>query len=199
VPTRVLLIRHGQSVWNAAGRWQGQADPELSPAGRAQAVDAALRVGAIDAVVASDLRRAMETAILIAQQLGVGPVLIEPRLREVGVGEWTGLTRAEIEEAWPGFLADGRRPPAAEPWADAVDRVLAALVDLGVRHPGADVLAVAHAGVILGLERHLGEHRAMLTHLDGTWFEVDGEDVALGDRVRLVADGQIAAAAPQSL
>ena len=60
--TRLLLVRHGQSTWNADGRWQGQADPPLSPLGRDQALTAAQRVGTVDVVLASDLQRAVETA-----------------------------------------------------------------------------------------------------------------------------------------
>ena len=63
MPTRVLLVRHGQSEWNAVGRWQGQADPPLSDVGRQQARSAAKALGALEAVFASDLQRAAETAI----------------------------------------------------------------------------------------------------------------------------------------
>ena len=102
--TRVLLIRHGQSEWNADGRWQGQADPPLTDLGRHQALHAARNLGTVDAIVASDLQRASETALIIADALGVGPVVLEPGLRERDAGEWSGLTRAEIERDWPGYL-----------------------------------------------------------------------------------------------
>src|ERR671910_890596 len=91
--TRVLLVRHGQSEWNAAGRWQGQADPSLSDLGRLQAREAARAVGAVDAIWSSDLQRAAETAIIIGDQIGVGPVVVDDRLRERDAGEWTGLVR----------------------------------------------------------------------------------------------------------
>jgi len=100
--TRMLLARHGQSEWNALGRWQGQADPPLSELGRQQARAAADRLGTVDAIVSSDLERALATAAIIAEVLGVGPVLVEPRLRERSAGEWSGLTRDEIEADWPG-------------------------------------------------------------------------------------------------
>jgi probable phosphoglycerate mutase len=110
--TRVLLIRHGQSEWNADGRWQGQADPALTDLGRHQAAHAARNLGAVDAVVASDLQRASETALIIGEALGVGPVVLEPGLRERDAGEWSGLTRAEIERDWPGYLDP---PPSDRP------------------------------------------------------------------------------------
>src|SRR5438270_7968282 len=106
--SRVLLVRHGQSEWNALGRWQGQADPPLSDLGRDQARAAARALGAVDAVFASDLQRATETAHIIAGALGIGPVLIDERLRERDAGEWSGLTRDEIHERYPGYLPDDR-------------------------------------------------------------------------------------------
>src|SRR3546814_1711635 len=102
--TRVLLVRHGQSEWNATGRWQGQADPPLTDLGRAQAHHAARSLGVVDAIVASDLQRAADTALIISGELGVGPVVLDEGLRERDAGEWSGLTRAEIERDWPGYL-----------------------------------------------------------------------------------------------
>src|SRR5688500_14129220 len=119
VTTRILLVRHGESEWNAGGRWQGWADSSLSELGRQQAFEASAAVGTVDAIVASDLERATQTALIISETIGVGPVMIEPDLRERDVGEWTGLTRDEIEERWPGDLERWRRgelvcPPGGE-------------------------------------------------------------------------------------
>ncbi|MEY2406219.1 MAG: glucosyl-3-phosphoglycerate phosphatase, partial [Acidimicrobiaceae bacterium] len=86
MPVRILLVRHGQSEWNALGRWQGQADPPLSDLGRLQAHAAAHALGAVGAVFASDLVRAAETAAIIAAELGVGPVVIDADLRERDAG-----------------------------------------------------------------------------------------------------------------
>src|SRR3954470_3221171 len=104
--TRLLLVRHGESEWNAAGRWQGGADPPLSETGMLQAADAGerLRGTGITAIVASDLKRTTRTAEIIAGVLGIATVHPEPGLREFDVGEWSGLTRPEIEERWPGHL-----------------------------------------------------------------------------------------------
>ena len=112
--TEVLVLRHGQSEWNALGRWQGQENPPLTDLGREQAVEAAQAVGTVDAVFASPLDRAARTAGIIAESIGVGPVVEIDGLMERHAGEWQGLTRPEIEQAWPGYLASGRRPPAWE-------------------------------------------------------------------------------------
>ena len=100
--TLVLVARHGQTDWNRERRWQGHADRPLTPAGRAQAQALAGRLGAVrlDAICASDLRRARETARTVAAPHGL-EVEIVPALREVDTGDWTGLTRAEAEARDP--------------------------------------------------------------------------------------------------
>jgi probable phosphoglycerate mutase len=187
-PTRVLVVRHGQSEWNALGRWQGQADPPLSDLGRVQAHEAARALGAVDAVWASDLLRAAETATIIADHLGVGPVVVDPDLRERDAGEFSGLTRVEIEDRFPGYLDDGRRPPGWEPDASLVERALRALRGIAEAVPGGDVVAVAHGGLVYAVEQHLGEPFARLANAEGRWFEVGpGASLRLGERVLLSA------------
>jgi probable phosphoglycerate mutase len=187
VATRVLLARHGQSEWNALGRWQGQADPPLSDLGRLQAREAARSIGAVDAVWASDLQRAVETATIIAGEIGVGPVVVDPDLRERDAGEFSGLTRAEIEERFPGYLAAERRPPSWEPDDVLLARALGALRRIAAALPGGDVLVVTHGGLVYTLEAHLGAGFERLANTEGRWLEVDGERLRLGDRV-LLAD-----------
>ena len=185
-PTRVLVVRHGQSTWNARGRWQGQADPPLSMLGQAQASAAGAVMGMVDAIVSSDLVRAHQTAMHIADAIGVGPVVLESRLRETDAGEWSGLTRAEIEEQWPGYLEAHRRPPGFEHWTNVAERARAALVDLALALSGATVLAVSHSGVIRCLERVLDVHDPILPNLGGRWFDVTAAGLAAGDRVLLI-------------
>jgi broad specificity phosphatase PhoE len=198
--TRILLARHGQSEWNAEGRWQGHADPPLSSLGRHQAAAASRAVGSVDAVVSSDLQRARHTAEIIADAIGVGPVEIDARLRERDAGEWTGLTRAEIERDWPGALAEGHRPPGFELDDDVIVRVLDAVHDLAARYDGGDVLAVAHGGVIRALERHLGVETGLLPNLGGRWVEVHGPAwLDPGDRIVLVDPDEVAVTTPQQL
>src|ERR687893_1474427 len=104
---RLLPVRKGESTWNATGRWQGWADPPLSDLGRAQAEAAAPAAAPVDAVVSSDLQRALVTAELMAAVLEIDGVHVEADLRERDVGDFTGLTRAQIEERWPGSLSPG--------------------------------------------------------------------------------------------
>ena len=112
---RLLVVRHGQSEWNAVGRWQGRADPPLTMEGRRQAAAAARALGTFDGVVSSPLQRAAETAAIIAEHLGIGPVLTDPDLMERDAGEWQGLTRGQIEMEWPGYLEEGKRPRPTNP------------------------------------------------------------------------------------
>lgn len=191
--TRVLLLRHGQSEWNALGKWQGHADPPLTALGRAQALAASRAIGMVDAAVASDLVRARETCEIIASQLGVGPVVVDERLRERDAGEWTGLTRADIDERYPGYLADGRRPPG---WEDAETLAVRVLEGLFAAHhtfTGGDILAVTHSGVIRAVELALGHDGGTLPNLGARWVWVDDKGMALGDRVQLI-DPHIVAA-----
>jgi broad specificity phosphatase PhoE len=184
--TSLLLVRHGQSEWNAEGRWQGQADPPLSALGERQAVAATDQLEGIDVVWASDLIRAARTAELVASELGVD-VIVDARLRERHAGEWQGHTRDEIEVEWPGYLADGRRPPSWEPDDEVVERALEACAAIAEAHPGAVVLVVTHGGIVRTLERHLEDpDDQLLPNLGGRWVEISGDTVRLGDRVLLL-------------
>jgi broad specificity phosphatase PhoE len=183
--TRILLVRHGQSEWNASGRWQGQADPPLTDLGRAQAVEAARALGALDAVWASDLGRAATTALIVSEALGVGPVVLDPDLRERDAGEWSGLTRDEIDERYPGYLQDGARPPGWEPDPALLERALRVVHRIGRETPGGDVVAITHGGLIYVLEQHLGAEFARIANVEGRWLVVDGEKLRLGERMLL--------------
>jgi probable phosphoglycerate mutase len=212
VPSRVLLVRHGQSEWNAVGRWQGQADPPLSDLGRAQARSAARTLGALDAIFASDLQRATETAAIISRALGVGPVIVDPDLRERDAGEWSGLTRDEIHDRFPGYLPDDRhrafapdaratpkRPPGWESDDTLLARVLAALTRINEAIPDGDALAVTHGGVIYVLEGHLGESFHRLANGEGRWIEIDDGALHLGGRMLLVDDDGTPVSVPNQL
>lgn len=190
--THVLLVRHGESEWNALGRWQGQADPPLSDHGRRQARLAAQSIGAVDAIFASRLERAQSTAALIGDVLGIGPVIVDERLIERDAGEWSGLTRAEINEAWPGYLAADpdnraaeRRPPGWEPDASLLARAFPSLHDIAAAVDGGTAVAVTHGGVIYAIEAHLGAPRRYLPNLGSRWLIVEDGGIRLGDRIHL--------------
>ena len=103
-PTRTVVIRHGQSTWNASGRWQGHANAPLTELGRAQAAAAVAGLPAVEAIWSSDLARAQSTAEIIGAALDL-PIRVDARFRERDAGDWTGLTRDEIEAGSPGDLA----------------------------------------------------------------------------------------------
>jgi broad specificity phosphatase PhoE len=213
--TRVLLVRHGQSEWNADGRWQGQADPALTDLGRHQAQHAARSLGTVDAIVSSDLQRAGETAAILSGELGVGPVVLDPDLRERHAGEWQGLTRAEIERDWPGYLdppppiegmpeaaspaartseegGPRRRPPGWESDHSLVERAVAALGRIHDLVGDGEALAVTHGGLVYALERMLGAPFVRLPNLGGRWVDVGPEGPeALGERVLLVEPDEL--------
>lgn len=98
----VILWRHGRTEWNAAGRFQGQLDSPLDETGRAQVAAGALEVARhrVGRIVSSDSTRALHTADALARVSGL-PVHADPRLREVHLGQWSGLTREEVQERFP--------------------------------------------------------------------------------------------------
>jgi thiosulfate oxidation carrier complex protein SoxZ len=168
--TTLFIARHGQTDWNFEHRWQGHADPPLNATGRAQAAELgeALAGSAIEAVFSSDLRRAAETAEIVAARLGL-LVELDARLREVDVGEWSGLTAAEVEERYPeGFL---RRRGGQTGWTEGeelgamAERVVAALLEIAGRHPDGRLLVVTHGGPMRAtLGSGYTDVRVLMTH-----------------------------------
>jgi len=152
--TLLLLARHGETDWNRDGIWQGHADPPLNEVGRRQARALAerLRDVHLDAIYASDLRRARETAEIVADVKGL-PVVADPALREMDVGSWTGLTRDEIAERFPAWdHHDGESGEAFQA------RAAAAAERIAAAHEGGAVLIVTHGGIVRALQRRaLGE------------------------------------------
>jgi broad specificity phosphatase PhoE len=187
--TDLLIVRHGQSEWNAIGRWQGHADPSLSELGRRQAVVAAASIGAVDGIVSSDLLRAVETAAIIAEQLGIGPVIVDERLRERDAGEWTGLTRAEIDKGWPGWIDSARHPAGYEGMDDVSDRVLEALQAIHEASAGGSLLVVTHGGVIRALARLQGLDDIPIPNLGGLTMRVSQTGHVVDERISLL-DGE---------
>ena len=153
MPTTIVLVRHGETDWNRENRFQGRADPPLNDTGRAQARVLAAELGmeSFAAAYTSPLRRAAETAAILAGALGVAAVP-DGSLMEVDVGSWSGLTRTEVEARFPaGFarwLEYGHGWDDGETYNELGARVVSGLADIAARHPGEVVLAVTHGGPI---------------------------------------------------
>lgn len=200
----LLLVRHGQSTWNAEQRWQGQADPPLSALGERQGAAAAEAVATLGVTrfVASDLVRARTTARLLAPS--DAQIALEPGLRERHAGDWTGLTRHEIDERYPGWVEAQRSPPGFEGDDAVLARVLPIVEALlgSSDEPGA-TLAVTHGGVIRTIERHLGAPAAPVPNLGGRWLHVEGSGPAavilLGDRELLIDPDAVALTVPDQI
>jgi phosphoserine phosphatase len=153
VLTTILLARHGESDWNHEGRWQGQADRPLTELGREQARALADRLDDTDleAIYSSDLLRARETAEIVAASKGL-QVTALPELREVDVGSWSGLTRAEAQrrfrEGFARWQAGGEGWSDGETYEQLGNRVVGAVKRIAAEHSGGRVLVVAHGGSI---------------------------------------------------
>jgi probable phosphoglycerate mutase len=150
---RLLLVRHGQSEWNAGRRLQGQADISLSDLGRAQAAALAPVIAAFapGRAVTSDLRRARDTAAV----LGFPEARREPALREHHVGAWEGRhipeIMAEDASAYAGWRAGSHTPDGGEPWSQFTRRVTEAIVAEAARGACDNLLVVCHGGVVRAL------------------------------------------------
>ena len=150
---RLWLLRHGETDWNLAGRFQGHTDIELNDTGRAQAraVVERLRPLAIERVTSSDMRRARETAEIIAAALPASLTEHERDLRERCYGVFEGLTRQECAERHPAVWAEHQRgnyvdPEGAEPRPLVMERLVAAVTRVVERH--GEIAIVTHGGAI---------------------------------------------------
>jgi probable phosphoglycerate mutase len=159
--TRIIAIRHGETAWNADSRIQGQRDVGLNETGRWQArrVGEALADEDITAVYSSDLGRAHQTAQEIAEVTGI-PVVPNEGLRERSFGIFEGMTFDEIHETWPDHAQNWRRripdwqpPEGGESLLELRERVRRTMVELAARHPGEQIVVVAHGGVLDTLYR----------------------------------------------
>jgi len=160
-PTRLILLRHGETTWNVEGRYQGHLDSPLTPRGESQARALARRLASatFTALYSSDLGRASRTAGIIAQATG-HEVRPDPRLRERHLGIFQGLHKSEIKQK----LADEYRlfktagpdhaMPGGESARQSAERSLACLEELAHRHAGEIIAVVAHGGTISVLLRH---------------------------------------------
>jgi broad specificity phosphatase PhoE len=175
-------LRHGESTWNAQKRCQGQADPPLSDLGMQSVVDLApslLRFG-FCSVVTSDLRRARQTADVLAAGLELKPPRSMPDLRERDMGAFTGLTNAEIETTYPQWIEQvraGLRPDP--PGAESRD-VLLRRARKGLLRAAEDgdrpTLVVTHGGLLEAVAADLGMTDSRFWNLHGYWLSVADDD-----------------------
>jgi probable phosphoglycerate mutase len=176
----VLVLRHGESAWNAEGRWQGWLDSPLTVQGEVQAAARAralAHAGILPrAVYSSDLVRSRRTAEIIAAHLEC-PIVTDHGFRERNGGEWQGHTREEIDAGWPGMREAWRRGELLSPPGGETDDELHSRVDAAVAralaHVGrGELVIVTHGGVLRMLSVRAGaDPRTLLPNLGGFWFD----------------------------
>ncbi|MEN3341061.1 MAG: 2,3-bisphosphoglycerate-dependent phosphoglycerate mutase [Actinomycetota bacterium] len=175
--TTLLLVRHGETDWNAEGRLQGHTDRPLNAYGREQAKALAARLAreaegeSVAAIYASDLARARETAEILGERLGL-PVVVDPDLREKNWGTWEGLTSEErLTVEYEGESSEEHR-----------ERTMRAVERIAERHPGQRVVIVTHGGslrriqaAVSGVALPVIDNCSVwpLAHEDGTFSAVD--------------------------
>lgn len=153
--TKVILVRHGQTLWNLEMKYQGHCDVALTEKGVEQAIRAAKRLAGedISAVYASDLSRALRTAECISKEHNL-PVTAIPGLREINFGEWEGLTFEGINSQWTGAMSklfthpDEIVIPGGETFREVKKRATSALAKLVTEHPNQTIVVVSHGGTI---------------------------------------------------
>jgi probable phosphoglycerate mutase len=199
MPTRFIIIRHGETHWNRAGRFQGHLDSALTEDGVQQARALAERLAAesIDQLYSSDLGRAYHTARLIAEKCKLR-IVTDARLREKHLGMFQGLTAAEMKTRFPdeyvryvSHEADFVIPDG-ESLRQFHDRAIACFADLAARSNGGTVAVVTHGGLLACLYRHVAgvaldtprdfplQNASFnaFTHEDGTWTRETWGDVS---------------------
>jgi probable phosphoglycerate mutase len=193
---QLVMVRHGQTEFNAGSRMQGQLDTELSDLGRAQAVAVAEVLGKRHPllIVSSDLRRAYETAVVLGERTG-SPLVLDERLRETHLGNWQGMTHGEVDAAAPGARVEWRNdatwaPRGGESRIDVARRslpVVAELVesqsDWGADEPDRPVVLVAHGGLIAALTAKLlglpADNWPVLGGMgNASWVQLSGHSAA---------------------
>jgi broad specificity phosphatase PhoE len=169
----LILVRHGETDWNAAGRLQGHTDRPLNDYGRTQAKRLAdqLAGDGIAAIYASDLSRARETAEILGERLGL-PVVVDPDLREKNWGTWEGLTSDErLQVEFEGETTEEHR-----------ERVLRSVRRIAERHPGQRIVVVTHGGslrrvqaAVSGVAQPVVDNCGVwaVTHEDGTFSPIE--------------------------
>ncbi|CAK9185842.1 unnamed protein product [Ilex paraguariensis] len=159
----IIVVRHGETEWNVDGRIQGHLDVELNEVGRKQAAAVADRLSkesAVSAVYSSDLKRALETAQVMASSCGVPEIIQDPDLRERHLGNLQGLTSHEVAnlkpndyEACTSSRTDQEIPGGGESFDQLYHRCTSSLERIAMKHIGKRVVVVTHGGVLRALHR----------------------------------------------
>jgi probable phosphoglycerate mutase len=184
--TQLCIARHGETDWNKSGILQGWADVPINALGRRQAhgLAADLASAGFTAVWSSPLVRALETAQIVAQTLGLAPPQTHDGLRERHFGAFQGIPKQELARRNPALLEQIlRRNPAAEfvggeSMNEFADRSLRAFADIGAHNSRQRVLVVTHGWVMDVVTRHIsGLQRDAVMHVkrkngEGVWVEV---------------------------
>lgn len=149
--TTLYLVRHGETSWNLEGRYQGHLDPPLTERGQRQAEATAEQLAPLGlaAIYSSDLTRAYQTAVALAEKTGL-PIQTDPRLREIDQGAWQGVLIGEIRTRWPDEIQGWEtqpwryQPPEGESLQQLQTRLFAAIDDIVARHPEEPVAIFSH-------------------------------------------------------
>jgi glucosyl-3-phosphoglycerate phosphatase len=197
---RLVMLRHGQTEFNADSRMQGQLDTHLTELGLAQAAAAAEVLGKRQplVIVSSDLRRAYDTAVVVGERIG-SEVRVDDRLRETHLGIWQGLTHQQIDSEAPGARLAWRddatwAPHGGESRVDVARRSLPVIAELvaeqaewGVDEPDRPVVLVAHGGLIAALTAKLldlpvANWPVMGGMGNASWVQLSGHSYDTADR-----------------
>jgi broad specificity phosphatase PhoE len=193
---RLVMLRHGQTEFNAGSRMQGQLDTELSELGRDQAGAAAEVLAKRQPllIVSSDLRRAFDTAVTLGERSGL-PVEVDTRLRETHLGDWQGMTHLEVDAAAPGARLEWRNdatwaPHGGESRVDVAARGMPLIAELvsaqtewGTDEPERPVVLVAHGGLIAAvtaalLKLPVANWPALGGMGNASWVQLSGHSAA---------------------
>lgn len=153
--TEIIIIRHGETEWNQTGRFQGHSDVPLSKTGRAQAeaLGQNLAIDYVDAIYASDLTRAIETAAPLAARFGL-TVTPDPLLRELNFGAWEGRSFSDVNAENPNAMKQFYNDPEyadipdSEPFPDFQKRVAVRVREIAELHRGKRIVIVSHGASI---------------------------------------------------
>jgi len=201
--TEFILVRHGETIWNAEARMQGQQDSPLTARGVAQAkaVGQRLRHETFDGIYSSDLKRVVDTAQPLADLLGHA-IALEPRLRERHYGIFEGLTYGDMERQHNGIYQQYRAQryepdfviPEAETIRQLVERGMAIMHELAQRHAGERIAIFSHGGTLAAVLRAMlgvpigGKHAFRLANgsiSTVAWDEEEWQVLTLGDITHL--------------